>query len=200
MRAGAFGVPSGADGIQYHGGTLSDGSSWRFRDFDDMLWHCGNSYGNRFSIAWHLPLGGTQAPTARQLRALYNVIGAFRVVYGIKTVNVVGHMEWKATECPGLVMPSIRSYRSDATYGRAIVYYRTLYNANVREAPDVNSNIALNGQAIIPRGTTFAVDEIKENGVPHNGNPAYVHRADGLGFIHLSIVTPATDVAFVGAI
>jgi len=198
MRPGAFGVSSGADGIQYHGGTISDGSNWRFRAFDDMLWHCGNSYGNRMSIAWQLPIGGKQQLTSRQLASLYRVFVAFRTIYGIKTVNIVGHMEWKSTECPGTIQPQIIAFRNDAIRPTPIVWYRTLYNANCREAPDAATPapIALGGTAVYPKGTIFAVDEIKENGVPYNGNPTYVHRADRIGFFHISVVTPATDVDF----
>lgn len=197
MRPGAFGVPSGADGIQYHGATLSDGSQWRLRDLQDLLWHCGNSYGNGRSIAWHLPLGGKQYPTSLQLRGMRRVFEAARVAYGIKRVNLVGHREWKSTECPGAnIFPQIIDYRNKAVYGTPIVYYRTTVNANCREAPDVGSPIALGGTAVYPAGTIFGVDEIKENGVPYNGNPTYVHRFDGVGFFHMSVVTPATDVDY----
>lgn len=198
MRPGAFGVASGADGIQYHGDTLSDGSHWRNRDFQDLLWHCGNAYGNKASLAWHLPLGGKQIPTSKQLRGLFYVFQAARVAYGIKHVNLVGHREWKATECPGAnIYPHILDYRNSEAYGKPIVAYKTIYNANCREAPDVSSPIALGGQAVYPAGTVFGVDEIKENGVPYNGNPTYVHRADGIGFFHISVVTPSGDVDFV---
>lgn len=196
MRPGAFGVPSGADGIQYHGGTLSDGSQWRFRDQQDMLWHCGNAYGNKASLAWHCPIGGKQYPTSKQLRGLYYVYNAARIAYGIKRVSIVGHREWKATECPGNLFPPTLDYRNQATYGTPIVFYKTIYNANCREAPDVNSPIALGGTAVFPSGTIFAVDEIVENGVPHNGDPTYVHRADGIGFFHISVVFPASNVEF----
>lgn len=198
MRPGAFGVKNGADGIQYHGGTLSDGSNWRFRAFDDMLWHCGNSIGNTQSIAWHIPIGGAQVMTSQQLASLYRVFKTFREVYGIKTVNLVGHMEWKSTDCPGTIQPRIREYRAGEMIPTPIVWYRTLYNANCREAPDcvTPAPIALHGTAITPAGTTFAVDKIIENGVPYNGNPTYVHRADAIGFYHMSVVTPASIVNF----
>lgn len=197
MRPGAFGVPSGADGIQYHGGTLSDGSNWRFRDLQDMLWHCGNSYGNKFSLAWHIPIGGKQVPTSKQLRSLFYVFNAARTAYGITRVNLVGHREWKATECPGAsLFASVLDYRNKAIYGTPIVFYETIVNANCREAPDVGSPIALGGSAVYPAGTIFTVDEIKENGVPYNNNPTYVHKADGVGFFHISVVKPASDVDF----
>lgn len=193
MRPGAFGVPDGADGIQYHGGTLSDGSNWRFRDFQDYLWHCGNSYGNGFSLAWHIPIGGTQAPTSKQIKGLYYAFNAARIAYKIVHVNIVGHKEWKSTECPGVPLWNrLMEYRSSATYGTPITYFVTKYNANCREAPDVASPIALGGKAVYPAGTIFPVDEIKEDGVPYNGNPTYVHRGDHIGFFHISVVRPAT--------
>lgn len=197
MRPGAFGVPSGADGIQYHGGTLSDGSQWRFRDFQDHLWHCGNAYGNKASLAWHLAIGGKQYPTSKQLRGLYQVFRAARIAYGIKQVSIVGHREWKATECPGAnIFPQILDYRNKAIYGVPMVAFKTIVNANCREAPDVNAPIALGGAAVYPAGTIFLADEIKENGVPYNGNATYVKRADNVGFFHISVVMPASDVDF----
>lgn len=197
MRKGAFGVANGADGLQYHGGTLSDGSNWRFRDLQDELWHCGNYEGNTFGISWHLPIGKGQSPTSKQLQSLYAVFAAVREIYNISVVNIVGHLEWKATDCPGLIMPYIRQYRAQAIIPTPTIWYRTLYNANVREAPDTNAPIALHGAAVTPAGTTFAIDKIIEDGVPYYGNPVYVHRADGLGFYHMSVVTPANDVNFV---
>jgi hypothetical protein len=196
MRPGAFGVRSGADGIQYHGGTLSDGSQWRFRDLQDLLWHCGNAEGNNNSLAWHIPIGGTQTVTSKQLAALYRAFRAARDIYGVQVVSIVGHKEWKTTSCPGTIQPHIIAYRNGAIVPQPIVWYKTLYNANVRTAPDVNSPIALNGAAITPKGTTFAVDEIIEDGVPYKGNPTYVHRADHLGFYHISVVAPVGDVDF----
>lgn len=198
MRRGAFGVSSGGDGIQYHGGTFSDGSSYLFRDVRDRLWHCGNYEGNQWSIAWHLPLGDDQEPTALQIRGLYNVIDAFRYMYpSIAGVNVKGHKEWKSTLCPGKVMPYILSYRSGATFGKTIQWFRTIVNANCRVAPDVRSAIALNGRMVTPAGTIFGVDAIV-SGVLYDGDPTYVHRADGIGFYHMSVVQSMPFQQYIG--
>ena len=62
------------------------------------------------------------------------------------------------------------------------MWYQTLVNVNVREAPDVLSPIALNGAAVIPKGTTFGVDSIVK-GKPFQGIDMYLHRADQLGFM-----------------
>lgn len=194
MRAGAFGVASGADGIQYHGATLSDGTNILMRDWHDMLWHCGNYDGNRYSISWHLPLGGNQKATDLQLTALFEVIEYMRGVYNIPLVNIKGHMEWKATACPGpYLMQHLREYRASGVVPKPIQWFKAIYNSNCRQGPSTDTPIALNGTAVMPKGTVFAVDKIIEDGKPYNGNPTWVHRADQLGFHHISTVAPYTE-------
>ena len=188
MRAGALGAPSGGDGIQYHGATLSDGLNLQLRDWPAKLWHCGNFEGNNKSIAWHLPLGGYQSPTNEQVHQVFDiVIPAFMNAYNIKYVNVKGHKEWKSTDCPGKVMPFLLDWREDHAQLPRLLYYTTLANVKVRESPEImpnDANVALDGTAVIPMGTTFAVDKIVD-GVPFLGVSKYVHRADGLGFMLL---------------
>lgn len=192
MRPGAFGVASGADGIQYHGGTLSDGTNWLFRSVTDLLWHSRNFEGNNFSISWHLPLGDTQQPTTAQIASLFNVIDAFRREYPLIAVTgVKGHKEWASTACPGNVMPYVIDYRNVHTFGKPIQYFVTSVNANCRTAPDISAPIALDGKAVTPAGTTFGVDAIVI-GKPYNGDPHWVHRADSIGFYHMSVVHSAT--------
>lgn len=190
MKPGALGAPSGGDGIQYHGATFSNGENAQLRDWADLLWHCRNAEGNNYSISWHLPLGGDQQPTDRQIEALRVVIDAFRRQYPkIAVTAVKGHKEWASTSCPGSIMPFIQAYRAAGTFGKGIIYYKTLVNANCRIAPDVSAPIALNGTAITPAGTIFGVDANNVVGAPYKGDNIYVHRADGIGFYHHSVVS-----------
>lgn len=189
MRPGALGAKSGGDGIQYHGGTYSDGYSEQYRDWNDLLWHCANFEGNEQSISWHCPLGGDQEPTRAQLEELTRIIDGLRARFNVEVSHVRGHLEWSSTGCPGTVMPFVRAYR-DAHMARPIQWFKTIYNANVRTAPDVHSAIALNGAAVTPKGTKVAIGAIIENGVPYNGNATYGWRADGLGFYHISVIAP----------
>ncbi|SRR5258706_3530015 len=198
---GAFGNPQGeikqlqfdatwhigsylnADGIQYHGATLSDGTNLQLRDWQAKLWHCGNYVGNNESIAWTVVFGGMQRATEAQLDSLFNVVlPAFQREYGIFVVNVKGHREWKKTLCPGTLYSSLLEWRDNHQVDSHLMWFETLVNVNVREAPDVRSPIALNGTATVPKGTTFAVNKIIK-GIPYNGIDTYIHRADQLGFM-----------------
>ena len=170
-----------ADGIQYHGATLSDGRNVQLRDWKSILWHCGNAVGNSYSIAWHIPIGGTQRATLAQLDSLFNiVIPAFQRAYNIHYSNVKGHMEWKSTLCPGTLMPYLRSWRSDQ--GSGVLWYQTTHEVNVREAPTTQSPIALGGKAVVKPLTTFAVDKLVEGETVKNVD-TWLHRQDGLGFM-----------------
>jgi hypothetical protein len=196
MRPGALGAKSGGDGIQYHGGTFSDGSNWLFRSINDILWHCRNFEGNQFSISWHIPIGDGQQPTTAQIRGLYIAINAFRRQFpSIAITGVKGHKEWSTTPCPGAVMPHILDYRNSGTYGTPIQYFKTTVNANCREAPSVAAPVALGGKAITPAGTIFAVDALvrgtpyRPTGNAYIDDDVYAHRADGIGFYHISVVT-----------
>ena len=189
MRKGGLGVASGGDGIQYHGYTDSAGTNWALRDINDLLWHCRNYEGNNYSISWHIPIGGAQVPTQAQNASLTTMIDACRREWPqIAVTAVKGHKEWASTDCPGVwLMASVKAYRDVLTTGMPIQYFETTVNANCREAPDVSAPIALNGTAITPAGTIFGVDAIVR-GVPYQNDPYWVHRADGIGFYHMSVV------------
>lgn len=191
MRPGALGSPIGGDGIQYHGATLSNGINLQLRDWLAKLWHCGNATGNAQSVAWHIPIGGTQQPTNAQLHQLYNVvIPAFQREYRFVYTNVKGHREWKQTDCPGIpLFNSLMDWRANHATPAPLMWYKTLANVYVRESPEIQpnlANVALDGTALIAKDTVFAVDELKQ-GVPYTLNgitvSQYVHRADGLGFM-----------------
>lgn len=205
MRPGALGAPNGGDGIQYHGATLSDNMNLQLRDWLALLWHCGNFIGNRESIAWHVPIGGTQKPKDAQLYELFDVvIPAFQVAFDIPTANVLGHREWKRTDCPGIpLFNALKEWRANrTTHIPQLMWFTTLANVYVRESPEVlagfPSNIALDGEALIPSGTTFAVDKIV-TGKPHNGITTYVHRTDQLGFMlnDPKLIAPAKTIEVV---
>lgn len=185
MRPGALGAVNGGDGIQYHGATLSTGKNLQLRDWNAMLWHCGNYVGNSESIAWHIPIGGFQNATLVQLNNLFNiVIPAFMREYNIEYVNIKGHKEWKPTDCPGTLYREILNWRTDHAQPR-LLYYKTLANVYVRESPEIQlnkANVALHGTALITKDTIFTVDKLIE-GVPYDNVKTYVHRADGLGFM-----------------
>lgn len=186
MRPGGVGAVNGADGIQYHGATLSNGLNIQLRDWSAKLWHCGNEVGNLQSPAWHLPIGKGQQPTQAQLDQVFGVvIPAFQREYHFTHVNVLGHQEWKLTDCPGTLMIHLMNWRETRDTVLPITWYKTLANVFVRETPEIKpnkANVALKGTALIPKGTVFAVNAVV-NGKSHNGIDKYVHRADGLGFM-----------------
>jgi len=202
MRPNAFGKNTPGDGIQYHGATLSTGKHVQLRDWQAKLWHCGNKEGNNRSIAWHFPLGGDQVPTDAQWYGfIHEIVPLFRSMYGVVDANVKMHNEWKATECPGNpLIYKIKQWRLGLQptlpiplpVKGGLLWYKTMYPANTRIAPDVNSPVATYGntgeEVIIPAGTVFGVDALVLYGTPYKGDPVYVHRADQLGFVHNSVV------------
>jgi hypothetical protein len=183
MRPGALGAKSGGDGIQYHGGSLSDGN-WLFRDIFDLLWHSANYTGNTQSISWHLPIGDNQKPSPRQIVDLYKAIRAFQQAFFIPTINVKKHLEWSNTACPGVHLSAVVSEFREQVVTTPIVYYKTKVNARIRERADTASRIL----GVVPAGTVFAVTRIIEDGKPYDNSPTYVERFDG-GYHHMSTVT-----------
>jgi len=183
MRPGALGAASGGDGLQYHGGTFSDGTNWQFRDWTAQLWHCGHAQGNAYGLSWHVPLGGTQQPTAAQRAAVLGVIDAARQTWpGITVLNVRGHKEFKATACPGEAMAIVTAYRSGSRAPTGAVQpFVTTYKANVRTAPAVTAPIA----AVWPAGHTFGVTRVIEDGGDFKGVRTWVRTVEGW-YVHLS--------------
>jgi hypothetical protein len=191
MRAGALGSPRGGDGLQYHGGTFSDGSNWQFRDWAAKLWHAGNFEANEYGLAWHVPLGGNQTPTRKQRIGVFLAIAAARKVYPkIIIANVRGHKEFKHTLCPGNAFGAIvldyREGRAEVEQPGAVQWFVTTYRANTREAPSIRAPIALGGMAVWAAGVQFPVDQIIEDGEEFGGSRTWLHRADHVGFVHIS--------------
>lgn len=179
MRPGALGAGNGGDGIQYHGATLSDGTHIQLRDLNAQLWHCHNVEGNKFSLSWHVPIGGKQEMTAIQQNALFaDLIPSMMKEYGFDRFAVRGHMEWHPTSCPGTIMPLIKAWRTHSQY------FVTQSEVNVREKPDSRTPAKL--LRVLPQGVTFKAVAITE-GAAYNYNKYYVLHPNG-GYIHTSVL------------
>lgn len=103
----------GADGIQYHFWIAADGTIYQTRDLDMFLWHCGNLDANSRTIAVHVPIGGTQAPTAAMWASFCRLADALIADYGMAGRTVVkGHQEYGASACPGpILMAKLNAWR-----------------------------------------------------------------------------------------
>lgn len=120
MRRGWAGVPSGADGLQYHYVIDQEGHIYRTRNPDSSLWHCGHRDANPKGVSVHLPIGYDkktgvfQEPSEAMTSALLTLIGELRETYGVSRERVMGHVELGSTAyCPGTpVMDVVTSYRS----------------------------------------------------------------------------------------
>lgn len=178
----------GADGLQYHAAITSDGNIYQCRDWSLSLWHCGNTIGNAESVSIHLPLGGNQIATERQRASLRRLLEALRADYGFDRANVRNHSEWKNTQCPGNYLRQwVSDYRTEKQ-AAPLEWFETVVNANCRSAPAMSGDVKV--IEVTPAGTVFGVDAIIEDGEAYRGERAYVHRADGIGFYHLSVVRP----------
>lgn len=189
-----------ADGIQYHYAVLPGGEVVQTRDDSAILWHCGNGTGNVESLAIHLPLGGSQRPSAAQWNAVDELLNWLRSRYGIATDCVYGHRQWPRrsgmasihngqmpgqSECPGdMVMGMLAEWRAEQG-GRYVVKYR----ANVREAPDVSAPVAWGGTAVLPVGYVIEGGTLVQ-GTPFRGDARWLHWPGG-GFVHVSALTQA---------
>lgn len=196
MRPGGVGAANGADGIQYHLAILSDGTFYQLRDLDAELWHCANAAGNSSSIAIHLPLGGTQDATAPQWQAFGVLSDALIADYRMAGRSAVrGHREWPRSDgkpqstCPGpLLMARLIDWRQTRTSEPACLRFRVIVDVvNIREGKGTQYPVALHGTATLARGTVFDASEIVI-GTPVAGDPRWVHRADQIGFVHMSCV------------
>ena len=202
MRPVAFGAGEPGDGLQYHFAVLSDGTICQCRDLDAVLWHCANQTGNASSLSVHLPLGGAQDATELQWQrttALFDALGA---QFKFGRTKVVGHQEWAKyivvnnklvavpnSACPGpILMKRLRAWRES----KLLQNWRVLYDdSNIREAPTSQSPIALQGKAKVNAGQTFVGDEMCL-GEYIGGTNHWIHRADGLGFVHRSLLEPVS--------
>ncbi len=201
MRKDAFGAGAAGDGIQYPLAVLSDGTICQLRDFDAVLWHCANAGGNETSMAVHLPLGGAQDVTPPQWSSATLLFEALGTTYGFGRAAVLGHKEWpkyqrikgvltrvRNSDCPGpVLMTRLNAWRD----GNDLTRWRVVYNnANVREGPGTSFPVALGGKAVLKSGQTFMGNNITL-GDYIGGSNWWIHRADGVGFIHSSLVHQA---------
>jgi hypothetical protein len=179
------------DSLQYHLCVLSDGTIYQTRDLGLPASHAGHAEANRSSIAVHLPLGGLQDATAAQWRATEALFAALVAEYGMRggRAAVRGHQEWKATECPGpRLMPRLVAWREGVAPTGAFYRIRAdVPAANVREGPGTRFPVALGGKAKMYPGDVLDADAITQ-GDPVGGDPAWAHRRDGVGFVHMSLL------------
>lgn len=171
----------GADSLQYHFCILSDGSIWQTRDLNLEAWHCGHKAGNRWSIAVHFPLGKGQVPTVAQWAAAEWLFEGIIGEFGMAGREVVkGHMEWKATECPGPdLMTRLRAWREARPGVRRYQVIVGIDFAAVREGRSTKFPIALDGEATLAPGAIIEIDDVTER---------WAHLASGLGFVHMSLL------------
>lgn len=92
------------DGIMYHVGVADDGTVYLQRDFEDQLWHCGNTEWNERSLSVYVPIGINQRATDAQLAALGRVVDGWRRFTEDGRELVKGHQELSPTNCPGSLM------------------------------------------------------------------------------------------------
>jgi hypothetical protein len=103
------------DGLMYHVTVGDDGTKYFCRDLESVLWHCGVSGWNQSALSVHLPIGGAQRATTRQLTALREVIDDWCVMTGTPSADVRGHCELSPTSCPGTLMTDfVYPYREGA--------------------------------------------------------------------------------------
>lgn len=96
--------PAIGDGIMYHVGVADDGQVYLLRDFEDVLWHCGNTEWNERSLSVYVPIGINQRATDLQRAALTRVVDGWRRYTQDGRELVKGHQELSPTNCPGSLM------------------------------------------------------------------------------------------------
>lgn len=184
----------GADGIQYPLIATASGEILLSRDIDSILWHCANATGNKWSIGVHAPVGGRQDVTPIQWQRITDIFGALILDFGMQgRAAVRGHCEWPRSDgkrqksCPGpILMARLLAWRGGPSLPRM---YRVTQDANIRQGQSRRFPIALGGTAVARRGQTFLVDDIDIGEMIGKEN-RWAHRADGLGFIHMSLLEP----------
>jgi hypothetical protein len=179
-----------ADSLQYHYCVLSDGAILLTRDPRLPAWHCGVIEGNQSSLAIHLPLGGLQDATDAQWAAATRLFEALIAEHKLAGRHVVrGHREWKSTLCPGPNLTRrLEAWRAARPADGGL--YRIRANvaaANVREGPGTGFPVALRGKAVMWPGDVLDADAVT-SGEAVGGDPRWLHRRDGLGFVHHSLV------------
>jgi hypothetical protein len=102
ISLGRFAAGVIANGIMYHLGVGEDGLKAGLFDPRVTRWHAGSTLHNRFWLSVNVPIGGSQVPTYAQKVALEELLhDAWRLGVG-GHVQVKGHQEVGASECPGV--------------------------------------------------------------------------------------------------
>lgn len=171
----------GADGVQYHAWVGSDGTLYQLRDWDALLWHCGNYSINSTSVALHIPIGGNmQQPTAAQWTSATRFFDAASAGYHVGRERVKGHLECGKSACPGpILMAKLRAWRSGSSY-------RTKTVATVRSIPNRLTGLIYD---TLPKGRP--IDAVEVQGQAYGGSAVWyeIHLANGkTGYIHSSAV------------
>lgn len=184
----------GADSLMYHFAVLSDGSIYQTRDLDLIAWHCRTPEGNNHHLAVHVPIGGVQRPTSRQWDATTALFDAIIDEYGLAGRRVIkAHQEWVSTECPGpVLMQRLREWRAGSgprSTGGLFRIKRDVSAARVRTGPSRESPVALDGNARMYPGDLLDADRV-EDGEAIGSERRWAHRRDGLGWVHLSLLSP----------
>ncbi|NTV72556.1 MAG: N-acetylmuramoyl-L-alanine amidase, partial [Azonexaceae bacterium] len=183
MRPGGLGAATGGDGLQYHYAVLSDGTIHQTRDAGDVLWHCGNSVGNQWSLSVHLPLGGQQDATEPQWAATLTLFQWLASRHLIPVQRVLGHKEWKNTECPGpFLMRRLNRWRADAPATHINLRLEAAADIGIYEGPGMSFPIALQSTAVMKKGEQFTADAVLV-GQRFSGDVRWFHRLDGVGFV-----------------
>lgn len=179
-----------ADSLQYHYCVLSDGQILLARDPKLPAWHCGVTEGNQTSLAVHLPLGGLQDATPAQWAATTRLFEALITEHRLAGRQVVrGHREWKSTACPGPHLTRrLDAWRSQLPPAGGLYRIRAdVAAANVRQGPGTAFPVALGGKAVMWPGDVLDADAVTQ-GEAVGGDTRWLHRRDGLGFVHHSLV------------
>jgi hypothetical protein len=180
-----------ADSLQYHYCVLSDGTIVLTRDPVLPAWHCGHAEGNRSSLAVHLPVGGLQDATTAQWAATERLFAALIAAHGmpggLRAVKM--HSEWKETLCPGpqLTRRLVAWRNGDKAPGGLYRIRGDVSAANVREGPGTAFSVALGGKARMWPGDSLDADAVTQ-GESVGGDTRWLHRRDGLGFVHYSLI------------
>ena len=189
----------GGDSLMYHFAVLSDGAIWQTRDLDMIAWHCANSLGNEGSLSIHLPLGIGQTPTPVQWTRLCALVDALIATYALPGWSVVfGHCDWPVETGWAVCSPSYKLQPGQSACPGPIIYGMLTPKRNVPATTEWTAKwpaLIRQGPArkypvcgMVAAGSIFVADEIKHGGDAEtvDGDNRWLHRADGLGFSHIS--------------
>jgi hypothetical protein len=109
------------DGLMYHLAIGREGERYQCRDWRRVLWHAGTRLHNYQYYSIHVPIGGTQRATAKQLASLAHACDEIIAAHPgqFTRADVIGHMEASKTACPGTLMGDfVLPYRRGAELGK----------------------------------------------------------------------------------